>query len=71
MPKRWKAAFGCSTAGIAAMAAVIVKDMSVGAPAYGTPAYWLDFSLTLAAIIMATFPALVAMAIDDLGGGWE
>lgn len=71
MPRRWKAALGCSLAAVAAMAAIIVKDMSVGAPAYGTPAYWLDFSLTLAAVIMATFPALVAMAIDDLGGGDE
>lgn len=68
MPRHWKAALGCSMAAIAAMAAVVVKDMSVGAPAYGTPAYWLDFSLTLAAVVMATFPALVAMAIDDLGG---
>lgn len=70
MPRHWKAALGCSLASIAAMAAIVVKDMSVGAPSYGTPGYWLDFSLTIAAVIMATVPALVAMAIDDLGG-WD
>lgn len=71
MARHWKTALGCSLAAVAAMAALLAKDMSVGAPSYGTPAYWLDFSLTLAAVVIVTFPALVAMAVDDLGGGDE
>lgn len=65
---------GCSMAGMATMVAVVLKDLFKGSPVYGSPRHWLDFALTLAAVVMCVVPPLAAMVIDDhddFGGGWE